>query len=320
MTVDEFRRALASRVRRSRTRRTRSQKPSVSIARTKLLAATTRTRTGISGSWTWTVSRVLAWRPQISAEIERMRRTGDINDLHPDLANHDSHLRAYAFRNLDLTRVPGQRTPPADGLAEIGVIIDAETLGHGAHDHSLCELTDGYPFPIETARRLACTAGMYPIVLNGAGLALDVGFEQTARHQDPTACVAWACTAPVVGPGVMCRSTSVRSITSTGGRTAGRRTSRTLFPCAVAITTSSTRAGSESRSTTPALCTSTRHTASCTPANRSASPQRLQTRQTPAGAPPGRPPDPDRPPGAPPDDPGGPPTAGPAGEQLVLVA
>lgn len=55
------------------------------------------------------------------------------------------------------------------------VLADLGTLLHGLHERSVCELTDGSPLPVETARRLACEAGIIPVVLDGAGRALDVG-------------------------------------------------------------------------------------------------------------------------------------------------
>jgi hypothetical protein len=59
--------------------------------------------------------------------------------------------------------------------AEVSVLVDHETLLHGLHEHGVCELSDGRPIPVETARRLACDAEIIPIVLGGDGIPLDVG-------------------------------------------------------------------------------------------------------------------------------------------------
>ena len=55
------------------------------------------------------------------------------------------------------------------------VLIDLDSLVGGAHDDTLCRLADGSPIPVATARRLACEANLIPVVLDGAGQALDVG-------------------------------------------------------------------------------------------------------------------------------------------------
>jgi len=60
-------------------------------------------------------------------------------------------------------------------IPEIAVHVDLHTLLVGAHDHGLCETDDGVPLPISTVRRLCCDAEVLPIVLDGSGIALDVG-------------------------------------------------------------------------------------------------------------------------------------------------
>ena len=48
---------------------------------------------------------------------------------------------------------------------------------------SVCETADGIPLPPETVRRLACEAAIVPIVLNGAGEALNCGREQRVANR-----------------------------------------------------------------------------------------------------------------------------------------
>ena len=47
----------------------------------------------------------------------------------------------------------------------------------------MCETADGIPLPPETVRRLACEAAIVPIVLNGAGEALNCGREQRVANR-----------------------------------------------------------------------------------------------------------------------------------------
>jgi hypothetical protein len=92
----------------------------------------------------------------------------------------------------------------AGGSRESSLIvhIDVGTLTDGTHGDGLCELDNGDPVPVETMRRLACDAGIIPVVLNGAGVVLDQGrakrlatteqrtaieaMQQTCSHPDCT--------------------------------------------------------------------------------------------------------------------------------------
>lgn len=60
-------------------------------------------------------------------------------------------------------------------IPEIAIHVDLQTLLVGAHEHGLCETDDGVPLPVSTVRRLCCDADVLPIVLDGSGLAVDVG-------------------------------------------------------------------------------------------------------------------------------------------------
>ncbi|MEM9040788.1 MAG: DUF222 domain-containing protein [Actinomycetota bacterium] len=64
----------------------------------------------------------------------------------------------------------GSTAPP-----DVQVLTDLDTLVHGLHEHSIAEYSDGTPIPVETVRRLACEANLIPVVLDSAGMPLDVG-------------------------------------------------------------------------------------------------------------------------------------------------
>lgn len=61
------------------------------------------------------------------------------------------------------------------GRGGVVVHIDLGSLTDGRHSNSVCETDSGIELPIETARRMACDAGVIPVVLNGAGVVLDEG-------------------------------------------------------------------------------------------------------------------------------------------------
>ena len=57
----------------------------------------------------------------------------------------------------------------------VSVLIDYDTLRSGLHDASICEYADGTTMAVATARQLACTADILPVVLGGESVPLDVG-------------------------------------------------------------------------------------------------------------------------------------------------
>ena len=81
----------------------------------------------------------------------------------PDDHRTFDQIRADAFMAMvTATITPGARRP-----VELLVLIDLDTLRHGLHEASVCETYDGQPLPPATVRRLACGAGIIPIVLGG---------------------------------------------------------------------------------------------------------------------------------------------------------
>jgi hypothetical protein len=67
-------------------------------------------------------------------------------------------------------------SPTRTGRAQVVVLIDHQTLVDGLlREGSRCELADGTPISPETARRLACEAGVISAVLGSPSEPLDVG-------------------------------------------------------------------------------------------------------------------------------------------------
>jgi Domain of unknown function (DUF222)/HNH endonuclease len=120
-------------------------------------------------------------------------------ELHPELGSsfeNAVNARAAAMKNLseysemdhaqrvaiaiaDLALATSRAERP--GLVEVMVIVDAATVDGGRHDHSVCELCCGATVPVESARRLLCTASRITWVsVDEDGTPLRVGF--TERH------------------------------------------------------------------------------------------------------------------------------------------
>jgi hypothetical protein len=106
----------------------------------------------------------------------------------------------------------GQRAPKVESGAA-GVLIDLDAIIDGVATgpdgtRRTAETSGGTPLPVETIRRIACEAGIIPIVLNGAGQALDVGRERrlatraqrtALRAQYPTCGMDAGCAPRLVG-------------------------------------------------------------------------------------------------------------------------
>ena len=74
----------------------------------------------------------------------------------------------------NLTR-PDWTQPARDTAPEFIVVIDLRTLCDGPHEHSRVEITGGVELPIETLRRHACLAEIIPVIIDGNGVAINVG-------------------------------------------------------------------------------------------------------------------------------------------------
>lgn len=116
--------------------------------------------------------------------VEVMFHTGEVSghlfDPAPGIEPND-HRRALALVALlssssmsssgDCTGTVTGHSRPA--RAEIMVHIDLETLVNATVGSP--RVIGGSELPVETVRRLACDADIIPVVLNGSGVALDVG-------------------------------------------------------------------------------------------------------------------------------------------------
>lgn len=95
-------------------------------------------------------------------------------DVPPSVLTDDAR-RLQAL--LDLVRAGAASMPGVASSAQVIVLIDHETLVGRSASSQTCRLTDGTPVTPGEARRLACEAGIIPMVLGSGSLPLDVGRE-----------------------------------------------------------------------------------------------------------------------------------------------
>ena len=62
-----------------------------------------------------------------------------------------------------------------DNRCEMIIVIDLETITNGLHHHSIINNGHNIDLPIETYRRMACTANIIPVVLDSNGVTIDLG-------------------------------------------------------------------------------------------------------------------------------------------------
>ena len=85
---------------------------------------------------------------------------------------------------------------------EIVVTIDLQTLVNGLHQGSVRRDTNGVDLPVDLIRRMACDAGIVPMVLNGDGVVIDVGKAKrlaTRRQRRAIFAMHETCAAPHCG-------------------------------------------------------------------------------------------------------------------------
>ncbi|TPW13062.1 MAG: hypothetical protein FD127_2271 [Acidimicrobiaceae bacterium] len=91
-------------------------------------------------------------------------------DTCPDDDRKQGHLRALAVARLLEGTPNGSPSRPT-----FVVVIDQQTLWNGLHATSRIEIAGDVELPVETLRRHACLADIIPVVLDGNGVAVDVG-------------------------------------------------------------------------------------------------------------------------------------------------
>jgi hypothetical protein len=139
---------------------------------------------------------------RLHAQVEAMFHSGDrdVSVVHHPWVDANDFRRAHALVALVASDRAGEGADSLDGCARPGgrttspriatsrtggpcrsdvvVHIDFETLTTGLRESSTHRTVFGADLPVDTIRRIACDANIIPVVLNGAGMPLDVGRSQ----------------------------------------------------------------------------------------------------------------------------------------------
>ena len=128
-------------------------------------------------------------------------------DLHGPLATGtgDSHVGddvGNFFDKPDAVVAMGLGNQGSRVGTEVIVTIDLQTLLHGLHSKSVRRTGAGVNLPVDVIRRMACDAGLVPMVLNSEGVVVDVGRSKrlaTRRQRRAIFAMHDTCAAPHCG-------------------------------------------------------------------------------------------------------------------------
>jgi hypothetical protein len=118
----------------------------------------------------------LALQGRLRNTVERLFHRSTPDTCPTDPALKQDHLCALAL--LALVNGPGRDhgQAPVSANADLIVVVDEQTLRSGIRSTSTVDLGSPDTFlPVETLRRIACSANIIPVVLNSDGVAVDVG-------------------------------------------------------------------------------------------------------------------------------------------------
>jgi hypothetical protein len=130
---------------------------------------------------------------RVNAHVETMFHSGDrdVPVVHHTHVDANDFRRAHALVALitddheDCTRPGGRATSrtatsrtTGSCRSDVVVHVDLDTLTNGLSKLSTHRTSFGADLPVETIRRIACDANIIPLVLNGAGMPLDIGRSQ----------------------------------------------------------------------------------------------------------------------------------------------
>jgi hypothetical protein len=140
---------------------------------------------------------------RVNTQVELMFHSGDrdVPVVHHPWVEPNDFRRAHALVALladdheDCTRPAGRATSRTATSrtatsrtatsrtggtcrSDVVVHVDLETLTSGLSESSTHRTSFGADLPVETIRRIACDANIIPLVLNGAGMPLDIGRSQ----------------------------------------------------------------------------------------------------------------------------------------------
>jgi hypothetical protein len=148
-----------------------------------------------------------AFDPETGAMLHsRLTRTIEklFHEVTPHTAPSDPLDKQHHLRALALAAVVDGTGAQPTGV-DMTILIDADTVVSGKHDRTIVDYGLPIDLPIDTIRRMACTAQLTPIIVGANGTHLELGRTTRLANRDqrralralyrgcaiPGCCVAW---------------------------------------------------------------------------------------------------------------------------------
>lgn len=119
---------------------------------------------------------------RLQRAVESLFAAGQSGPSAEDSSVKPAHLTALALVALvcdgPTTSLSSTNVVPLGGSpsrTDISVVIDLDTLRHGLHPRTVTSTGTDIDLPVETIRRMACSARIIPVVMSSAGVVLDMG-------------------------------------------------------------------------------------------------------------------------------------------------
>lgn len=111
--------------------------------------------------------------------VQSLFASGEQGPSSGEASDKPAHLSALALVALVCDGQPSTDSPnvtPLGGVrADVSVVVDLETLRRGVHPQTVTSTGTDIDLPVDTIRRLACSARIIPVVMSSAGVVLDMG-------------------------------------------------------------------------------------------------------------------------------------------------
>ena len=123
---------------------------------------------------------------RLDLEVERLFHDKTPDGCPEGDAKQD-YLRALAFLHLlDAGRIDtaGREIDDIDQRVEVSIVIDYETFCNGRHDLSRIDNGSGAELPVESYRRMACLAAIFPMVTDHNGNILNHGRQRRLASRE----------------------------------------------------------------------------------------------------------------------------------------
>jgi len=116
---------------------------------------------------------------RLQRAVQSLFNSGEPGASTADPADKPAHLNARALVALvcDVPHANDSSNVVALGASrtDVSVVVDLDTLRRGLHPRTVASTGTDIDLPVDTIRRMACSARIIPVVMSSTGVVLDMG-------------------------------------------------------------------------------------------------------------------------------------------------